>query len=503
MPFNSVFSWLIGRRMARINDYRQNPISNQLNTFNFLLENGKKTVYGQKIGLTEVDGIDTFQRNIPLSDYGTLKSYIEASIRGEESQLWPGKTSWFAKSSGTTADRIKILPITQDSLLHNHYANGKDLLAQYYANHSKRKLYNAKHLIIGGSGKIEQSEEGVFIGDLSAIIINHLPTWTELRRTPKKDIALLENWEEKLERMAESVLNENICIIAGIPSWTLLLLKKVLEKSGKKSIVEVWPNLELYIHGGMSFQPYQAAFQEILQIPTMNYVESYNSSEGYFGLQDQTTSKELLLLTNSQVFYEFIPMKEFDGLDSKTIVSLENVEVNKEYALVITTSSGLWRYIIGDTVRFSEIHPFRFVVSGRTSHYINAFGEKLIIEHAEKAISTAAQRTNAQISDYTAAPYFDEENVIGGHHWVIEFREQPEDEQQFLQELDQLLKEENADYDAKRKDNINIGYPKMTKVPSGTFHLWLKSKGKLGGQHKVPRLMNDDRLLNDILTLTR
>ena len=236
MPFNSVFSWLIGRRMARINDYRQNPIPNQLDTFNFLLKNGKETVYGQKIGLSEVDGIDIFQRNIPLSDYGALKPYIEASIRGEESQLWPGKTSWFAKSSGTTADRIKILPITQDSLLHNHYANGKDLLAQYYANHSKRKLYNAKHLIIGGSGKIEQSEEGVFIGDLSAIIINHLPTWTELRRTPKKDIALLENWEEKLERMAESVLNENICIIAGIPSWTLLLLKKihiVLKNIGK------------------------------------------------------------------------------------------------------------------------------------------------------------------------------------------------------------------------------------------------------------------------------
>jgi hypothetical protein len=502
MPFNSVFSWLIGRRMARINDYRQHPISNQLKTFNFLIENGKKTVYGQEFGLTEVDGIDTFQKTIPLSDYGTLKPYIEESIIGSESQLWPGKTSWFAKSSGTTADRIKILPITQDSLLQNHYANGKDLLAQYYANHSKRKLYNAKHLIIGGSGKIEQSQEGIFIGDLSAIIINHLPTWTELRRTPKKDIALLENWEEKLERMAESVLNENICIIAGIPSWTLLLLKKVLEKSGKKSIVEVWPNLELYIHGGMSFKPYQAAFQEILQIPSMNYVESYNSSEGYFGLQDQTDSKELLLLTDSQVFYEFIPMKEFDGLHSKTIVTLENVEVGKEYALVITTSSGLWRYIIGDTVRFSQLHPFRFVVSGRTSHYINAFGEKLIIEHAEKAISTAALQTNAQISDYTAAPYFDEGNVIGGHHWLIEFREQPDDEQQFLAELDQLLKTENADYDAKRKDNINIGHPKMTIVPSGTFHLWLKSKGKLGGQHKVPRLMNDATLLNEILSLT-
>jgi hypothetical protein len=502
MPFNSVFSWLIGRRMARINDYRQNPIPNQFKTFHFLIQKGKETVYGQKIGLPEVVDIDSFQQHVPLSDYGSLKTYIDDSIHGAEAQLWPGKTSWFAKSSGTTADRIKILPITEDSLLQNHYANGKDLLAQYYANHSKRKLYNAKHLIIGGSGKIDQSEEGIFIGDLSAIIINHLPTWTELRRTPKKDIALLENWEEKLERMAESVLNENICIIAGIPSWTLLLLKKVLEKSGKNSIVEVWPNLELYIHGGMSFKPYQEAFHEILQIPEMNYVESYNSSEGYFGLQDQIDSKELLLLTNSQVFYEFIPMTEFEGLDSKTVITLENVETDKEYALVITTSSGLWRYIIGDTVRFSQLHPFRFVVSGRTTHYINAFGEKLIIEHAEKAISTAALRTNAQISDYTAAPYFNEEKVVGGHHWLIEFREEPNDESLFLAELDHLLKVENADYDAKRKDNINIGYPKLTIVPSGTFHKWLKSKGKLGGQHKVPRLMNDDRLLNEILALT-
>jgi hypothetical protein len=502
MPFNTVFSWLIGRRMTRINDYRQNPITNQLNTFDFLLKNGKKTAYGQKVGLIDVQEIDSFQQKIPLSDYGTLKPYIDDSIHGGESQLWPGKTSWFAKSSGTTADRIKILPITEDSLLYNHYANGKDLLAQYYANHSKRKLYNAKHLIIGGSGKIDQSKEGIFIGDLSAIIINHLPTWTELRRTPKKDIALLENWEEKLERMAVSVLHENICIIAGIPSWTLLLLKKVLEKSGKNSIAEVWPNLELYIHGGMSFIPYQEAYQDIIQIPTMNYVESYNSSEGYFGLQDQIDSKELLLLTNSQVFYEFIPMNEFDGLDSKTVIPLENVEIDKEYALVITTSSGLWRYIIGDTVRFSQVYPFRFVVSGRTSHYINAFGEKLIIEHADKAISEAAFRTKAQISDYTAAPCFGEEQVVGGHHWLIEFRKEPSDESLFLRELDQLLKDGNADYEAKRKDNINIGYPKMTKAPSGTFHRWLKSKGKLGGQHKVPRLMNDDRLLNEILALT-
>ncbi|MDP4638084.1 MAG: GH3 auxin-responsive promoter family protein [Crocinitomicaceae bacterium] len=503
MPFNTVFSWLIGRRMTRINDYRQDPISNQHKTFHFLLKNGSETNYGSKTGIQASLSIRTFQETIPLSDYGSLKPYIDASILGEENHLWPGKTTWFAKSSGTTADRVKILPITKDSLFQNHYAGGKDLLAQYYANHSKRKLYNAKHLIIGGSGKIDQSEDGIFIGDLSAIIINNLPTWTELRRTPKKDIALLENWEEKLEKMAQSVLNENICIIAGIPSWTLLLLKKVLEKSGKNSIVDVWPNLELYIHGGMSFTPYKAAFDEVLNIPQMHYVESYNSSEGYFGLQDQLESKDLLLLTNSEVFYEFIPMSEFNGLESKNVLTLEEIEVNIDYALVITTSSGLWRYIIGDTIRFTELNPYRFVVSGRTSHFINAFGEKLIIEHAEKAISQAAERTSAKISDFTAAPCFSSEQMVGNHHWVIEFSELPSSVEEFLQKLDQGLKVENADYDAKRKDNINIGFPILTIVPTGTFHQWLKEKGKLGGQHKVPRLRNDAVVLNEILALIK
>lgn len=500
MPFNSVFSWLIGRRMTRINDYRQNPLSNQVQTFEFLVQQGSQTVYGKKYGIQAQQNISDFQKFVPLSDYGSLKPYIDASIEGQTAQLWPGTTNWFAKSSGTTADRIKILPITQDSLIENHYAGGKDLLAQYYANHPKRKLYNAKHLIIGGSGKIEKSEQGIFIGDLSAIIIDHLPLWTELRRTPKKDIALLENWEEKLERMAESVLNENICIIAGIPSWTLLLLKKVLEKSGKKSIGEVWPNLELYIHGGMSFQPYQDSFRDIIQIPKMNYVESYNSSEGYFGLQDQLDSKELLLLTNSQVFYEFIPMDQFHGLESREVLTLDSIKANVDYALVISTSAGLWRYIIGDTIRFSELNPYRFTVSGRTSHFINAFGEKLIIEHAEKAISRAAQLTNVRIVDYTAAPYFHEGEVIGGHEWLIEFREELPDPQHFLSTLDQLLKEANADYDAKRKDNLNIGFPKLRIAAHGTFQQWLKAKGKLGGQHKVPRLMNDRSIMNEILS---
>ncbi|MFM6965181.1 MAG: GH3 auxin-responsive promoter family protein [Sphingomonadales bacterium] len=499
MPFNTLFSWWIGRRMDRINDYRHDALANQARTLEFLLVEGAQTFYGKRHNFVELSTYSDFKTQVPLADYGSLKPYIDRAIDGETDLLWPGVTKWFAKSSGTTADRIKILPITESALLENHYAGGKDLLAQYYHNFEGRKLYNAKHLIVGGTGKIEQQSHGVFIGDLSAIIINNLPIWTELRRTPKKEIALLENWEEKLDRMAASVLDENICIIAGVPSWTLLLLQKVLEKSQKQSIAEVWPNLELYIHGGMSFGPYQKAFAQIIGKPDMNYVENYNASEGYFGLQDQTDSKDLLLLTNSEVFYEFIPMDAFEGLDSKTVLSLEEIEPNTDYALVISTSAGLWRYIIGDTVRFTQTQPYRFVVSGRTAHFINAFGEKLIIEHADTALSRTCAIHQVQIREYTAAPDFGHDAQVGAHHWLIEFETTPSDLKAFSLTLDNELKRVNADYDAKRKGNINIGAPLITIVADGTFHRWLKQKGKLGGQHKVPRLQNNNKLLLEIL----
>jgi len=500
MPFNTLFSWWIGRRMDRINDYRDQALANQQRTFEFLLLEGAQTHYGKQHNFSALSSYQEFLQSVPLSDYGTLKPYIDRAIEGETDLLWPGATKWFAKSSGTTADRIKILPVTESSLLENHYAGGKDLLAQYYHNFEGRKLYNAKHLIVGGTGKIEQHSHGVFIGDLSAIIINNLPIWTELRRTPKKEIALLENWEEKLDRMAASVLDQNICIIAGVPSWTLLLLQKVLEKSQKECIAEVWPNLELYIHGGMSFAPYQVAFDKIIGNPDMNYVENYNASEGYFGLQDQKDCKDLLLLTNSEVFYEFIPMHAFEGLASKTVIPLEAVEIGTDYALVISTSSGLWRYIIGDTIRFTQKAPYRFVVSGRTAHYINAFGEKLIIEHAEQAIKEACLTHNVQVREYTVAPDFSQTTQVGRHHWLIEFEQAPNDLDAFACSLDAALKKANADYDAKRKGNINIGSPLITMASHGTFHRWLKQKGKLGGQHKVPRLQNHDALLQEILS---
>lgn len=486
--------------MDRINDYRDQPLANQARTLDFLLLEGSQTSYGKAHQFAKIENYEEFKAKVPLNDYGTLKPFIDRAIDGQTDLLWPGATKWFAKSSGTTADRIKILPITESSLLENHYAGGKDLLAQYYHNFEGRKLYNAKHLIVGGTGKIEQQSHGIFIGDLSAIIINNLPIWTELRRTPKKEIALLENWELKLDRMAESVLDENICIIAGVPSWTLLLLQKVLEKSQKKTIAEVWPNIELYIHGGMSFAPYALAFEKIIGKPDMNYVENYNASEGYFGLQDQAASKDLLLLTNSEVFYEFIPMDAFEGLNSKEVISLSDVQTQTNYALVISSSAGLWRYIVGDTVRFTQTHPYRFIVSGRTAHYINAFGEKLIIEHAERALTNSCQIHDTQIIEFTAGPDFTGAHAVGAHHWLIEFKNQPTDLAAFCATLDQQLKLINADYDAKRKGNINIGPPVITAMAAGTFHRWLKQKGKLGGQHKVPRLQNTAVLIQEILS---
>jgi len=499
MPFNSLFSWYIGKRMKRIDDYKNNPHENQEKIFHYLISQISKTEFGLEKELNLNTHYSEFKEKIPLQDYGTLKSLIDLSIEGKTNLLWPGKTKWFAKSSGTTADRVKKLPITKELLEFNHYAGGKDLLAQYYANHPKRKLYNVKHLIIGGSGQITKKAGGVFIGDLSAIIINNLPAWTEVRRTPKKEIALLGNWEEKLEKMAHSVIHENIGILAGIPSWTSLLLKKVLEISGKNTIHEVWPNLELYIHGGMNFNPYRSTFSKLIG-KNINYVESYNASEGYFGMQDQTDKDELLLLTNSQIFYEFISMSEFKNLESETI-SLQEVAVDKEYALVISTSAGLWRYLIGDTIRFTSINPYRFNVSGRISHYMNAFGEKMIVDHVEKAIAKASSANNARIQDYTVAPFFNFESATGGHEWIIEFEEEPKDYKRFKIDLDDELKIANADYEAKRIKNINIEFPRFVFVPKGTFYEWFKRQKKLGGQHKIPRLTNDRKVIEQLLEI--
>ena len=502
MPFNAVFSHIIKKRIPRINRFSKDPISYQKENLEFLLSTAANTTFGKEYDYDKIRSVKSFQANVPLSNYDSLKPYIERQLHGEVNVLWPGKTSWFAKSSGTSSNKEKLLPITVDSLYENHYAGGKDLLALYYQNFPNRKLYNAKHLIIGGSTQIQSMSNDTSIGDLSAFIVENLPWWTEIRRTPKREIALMNNWEEKLDKMAYATINENICIIAGLPSWTSILMKKILAITGKANIHEVWPNLELYIHGGMNFSPYEKTFNDLFPDSKMNYVEAYNSSEGYFGLQDQVKSKNLLLLSDSHVFYEFIPMEDYNGLESKTVLSLEEIELNKEYALVISTSAGLWRYIIGDTIKFVENSPYRFQITGRTTQYINAFGEKLLMIHAEKAIAKAANKCKASIKDYTVAPYYTDKKGNGSHEWAISFVQQPEDIGEFQQQLDNALKELNGDYFGKRVHDINMTAPKIRVVEPDVFDSWLKSKNKLGGQHKVPRLSEERSFIEEILDLS-
>ena len=502
MPFNAVFSHIIKKRLPRIRNYSSSPITCQKSVLNQLLKKAQSTSFGMLHHFNEIDSKTKFQTHIPLSNYDTLYPYIKKQIQGQENVLWPGKTSWFAKSSGTSNNTSKLLPITVDSLYENHYAGGKDLLAIYYENHSNRKLYNAKHLIIGGSTQINTQTNNTSIGDLSAFIVENLPWWTEIRRTPKRKIALMDNWEEKLDQMANATLNDNICIVAGLPSWTLVLFQRVLDISGKKNIHEVWPNLELYIHGGMNIDPYRKAFEKMLPNPDMNYVQAYNASEGYFGLQDQKENSDMLLLTDAQVYYEFIPMDEFKALDSSHVIDLEKVQVDIEYAIVLTTSAGLWRYIIGDTIRFTSILPYRFQVTGRTTHFINAFGEKTIISHVEKALSEASSANDILVFDFTVAPYFEDSRGSGGHQWVIALNTKDKNKIKKLEAaIESNMKAINVDYDGKRKGSVNMLAPKFSYVEKNVFELWLKMKNKLGGQHKIPRVQNDRIFIEELLDI--
>ncbi len=502
MAIDAIFSWYIEKRIHRIANYTNNPLFCQEDVLSNLITKAANTDFGIQHGYAEISSYNSYTERVPLQDYTSLKPYIERAIKGETDVLWPGKTNWFAKSSGTTNNRVKILPVTKESLEENQYAGGKDLLAQYYKNHPSRKLYSKKHLVIGGSANIAQNNNEGCIADLSAIIVMNLPWWTEYRRTPSVEIALNPDWEIKLQEMAEATINQNIGIITGVPSWTLLLIKRVLEITGETDLHAVWPNLELYMHGGMNFAPYENEFRKLIPSDKMNYVESYNSSEGFFAMQDELHSKDLLLITDAGIFFEFIPMEHFQELNSKNIVPLSEVKTNTEYAIVISTSSGLWRYIIGDTIRFTSKSPFRLVISGRTTHYINSFGEKLIVQHVENALSNVCQLGNAQIRDFTVGPYFNDTESNGGHHWLIEFDREPASLIDFEKELDNELKKFNADYEAKRFKNMNIGFPKFTYLTKGSFERWLKSKGKLGGQNKVPRLLNNRTIIDEILALT-
>ncbi len=501
MPFNSIFSWIIKKRIHQIDLFKQYPLEVQEELRLKLVATAKNTVWGKSHRFSTIKSYTDFKNAVPLQEYISLFPFIQRAMDGELNVLWPKKTNWFAKSSGTTEAKSKFIPVTKDSLEECHYKGGKDLLALYYNNHPKRKLYNGKHLIIGGSAQINQLSTDSYFGDLSAIIVKNLPFWAEIRRTPSKEIALMSEWESKIEKMARSTINEDVLIIAGVPSWTMVLAKKVLEISGKSNLKEVWPNLELFMHGGVSFEPYKHEFQRLIPDKTMNYVETYNASEGFFGIQDQLDSNELLLMLDYGIYYEFIPMSSFDGVDSKEVCNLENVELHKNYALVISSNGGLWRYIIGDTIQFTSLKPFRFKITGRTKQYINTFGEEIIVDNAEKAIAFACEQTNSQLKEFTAGPIYMQAGQKGGHEWLIEFTKAPENKALFGSLLDEKLCELNSDYAAKRAYNLVLQAPLIQELPEGTFNKWLKSIEKLGGQNKVPRLSNNRQIIEEVIAI--
>lgn len=498
MPLNSIFAWFIKKRIHQIDLFKKYPLDVQRELLNKLIKSAQFTEWGEKHGFSKIASYSTFRQNVPLQDYNSVKPWIDRMFNGEQNLVWSSDIKMFAKSSGTTSDKSKFIPVSTESLEECHYKGGKDLLSIHYNNFPDTKLYKGKHLVVGGSSQsFNTGQEGGYFGDLSAIIVKNLPWWAEMRRTPSREIALMSDWEEKLERMVESTIHEDVVILVGVPSWTLVLLNRILEVTGKKDIKEVWPNLELFMHGGVKFEPYRSEFKKIIS-GNMRYVESYNASEGFFGIQDQPDVDELLLMLDYGIFFEFIPMSSFDGINSTDIIDLSEVKTGVNYAMVITTNGGLWRYIIGDTIRFTSTSPYRFNITGRTTQFINAFGEELIVENTDKAIAIACESTNSQIRDYTAAPLFMSNESGGGHEWLIEFIQEPEDLEQFTLHLDNALKELNSDYEAKRVGNKVLHKPFVYVMPTGSFDSWLRLKGKLGNQHKVPRLSNERVIIEEI-----
>lgn len=502
MAFNTLFGWIIKKRIHQIELFKKNPVEVQTNVLSQLVERAKRTSFGEDFNFDQVTDYQSYRKNVPLTNYEKSKPIIDRVVAGEENVLWPEKTKWFAKSSGTTNARSKFIPVTTESLEGCHYKGGKDLLAIFYDKSPSPKLFNGKHLILGGNSEINQLTSNSYYGDLSAIIVKNLPWWAELKRTPAKEIALMSNWEEKIEKMAHATIKEDVHILAGVPSWILVLSNRVLEITGKSNLLEVWPNLELYMHGGVNFSPYKNAFKKLIPRESFVYMETYNASEGFFGIQDEVDG-DLLLMLDYGIFYEFIPMSDFNSVDSTSCISLADVELDVNYALVISTNAGLWRYIIGDTVQFSSKSPFRFKITGRIQSFINAFGEEVIVANAEEAIASASSITNALVQDFHACPIYMGDNSFGKHHWAIEFLSPPTDLELFEKELDNRLREINSDYDAKRSADMLLKFPKIVVVPRGTFNNWLKAKGKLGGQSKIPRLANDRFVMEQILSIVK
>lgn len=484
-------------RIEEIEHFRRNPADVQEKVFRHLLSRAAGSMWGDKYSFESIKSIKEYQTRVPVQTYEDLIPWVERLRNGEKNLLWPGEIRWFAKSSGTTSTKSKFIPITRESLEECHYRGARDTLILYMLNCPDTRIFPGKGLILGGSHRINQFSNRSLYGDLSAILIENAPPWVELVRTPVKKIALLEDFEKKLNLIIKSTVNENVTNISGVPSWYLVLIKQMLAYTGKSHLVDIWPNLEVFFHGGISFTPYREHYAKLIGNDQMNYMETYNASEGFFGLQDDMSQTDMLLMLDYGIFYEFIPAETAGG-KSAPALTIGEIEKGKNYAMVISTNGGLWRYMIGDTVVFTDTEPYKFIISGRTKHYINAFGEEVIVDNADKAIEAACRATGAIVADYTAGPVFIGVESKGSHEWLVEFDNEPDDLSKFTEVLDTTLKSINSDYEAKRFRDLNLIMPLVRSVAPGTFNRWLKSKKKLGGQNKVPRLSNNREYIEEL-----
>lgn len=486
------------KRMHQIELFIKYPIDVQSEWLSSLLKDASKTEYGKKYSFAHISSYDEFKNKVPVVNYESLKPFIERTRKGEQNILWHSDIKWFAKSSGTT-DQSKFIPVSEESLNGCHYNAGRDMVTLHCYNNPETKLFTGKNLALGGSLKTDQfGNHNSFHGDVSAIIIQNLPMWADYFRAPDVNIALMDEWEAKLEKIALSMMDENVTSIAGVPSWMLVLLNRILELKGSDHFKNVWPNLEVYFHGGVSFTPYQEKFSEIFS-PKVNYLQLYNASEGFFGIQDQLKSDEMLLMLDYGIYYEFLELKYLKNNEYNRCIPLEDVQIGIDYAMIITSNAGLWRYDLGDVVQFTSTNPYRFKISGRTKQYLNAFGEELMIHNTDSAIAWACEKTHALVNDYTVAPLF-MDTSSGAHQWIIEFEKEPDNFEYFVALLDESLKSQNSDYESKRYNDFVLKVPQVIKVLPNSFYNWLKSKNKLGGQNKVPRLCNDRKIADDILS---
>ncbi len=499
--FNSIASWLLKKRYHQIELFIKYPVDVQQEVLRQLFDYAKDTEVGKMHHFDSITTYEDFTERVPIVSYECIAPMIERTRRGEQNVFWPTHIKWFAKSSGTTNAKSKFIPVSMEALEDCHYKSGKDLLCLYLNNNENSQLFNGKSLRLGGSKELYE-DNGSFFGDLSAILIDNMPLWAEYSSTPSNKVSLMSEWELKMDAIIEESIKENVTSLAGVPSWMLVLLNNVLEKTGKSHLFEIWENLEVYFHGGVSFAPYRDQYKKLLPRKRFNYYETYNASEGFFGIQDRNNSEDLLLMLDYGIFYEFIPMDSY-GKEEQRAIPIWEVRTGINYAMVISTNAGLWRYKIGDTVRFTSLDPYRIRITGRTKHHINAFGEELIIENAEEALEQVCKKTGSEIKDYTAAPIFMNGTEKGSHEWIIEFRRAPENLNYFIELMDNALKSLNSDYEAKRYNNITLKMPRVHMAREDLFYDWLKSKNKLGGQHKIPRLSNSREHLEELMDLNR